>query len=157
METAQPTKYSRSRRPAFDMAAKIFCWPSSRRRFSRDRAPGRATLPVWRCVTASIHVWISAKILQDLLALLLINHEIHALAAVATLDAALGFEEEGLEDLPAGCVAAPADVDQRLLLVRAETFQQLVIQSKEELATAGVALASGAAGELTVDAAGVVP
>src|SRR5688572_7616236 len=70
------------------------------------RPPGGAAPPPlalavatpWR--TASVHVRVGAQVLEDLLALLFIQHQIDALPVVAALDAALGPHEQRLILLP---------------------------------------------------------
>src|SRR5262249_3599429 len=59
---------------------------------------------------------------------------------------------QGMELLPVAVTAGLADFPQGVLLVLAETFEQLVLEREEELRAARVALASGAADELAVDA-----
>src|SRR5437899_1905370 len=99
-----------------------------------------------------VHIRIRAQVLQNFLAVFFVNHQIDALTAVAALDAALGAHKMLSIPLPvrhAGCGANPA---QFLLALGPQPFQELVLQRQEELATTGVALPPGAAGQLPVDA-----
>src|SRR3979490_823637 len=70
-----------------------------------------------RCL--SIHVRVGAQILEDFLAVLLVDHEIDGLAVVATFELALSLHEEGVEALPPRA-AALAALAQRLLFAFAK-------------------------------------
>src|SRR5947209_5237446 len=82
---------------------------------------------------ALIHIRVGAQVLENLLPLLLVEHQIDALAAVAPLNAALGAQEQAGEGLPVAVAAAPSHFGQGELLPRAEAFQQFIIQREEKL------------------------
>src|SRR5262249_45001798 len=70
---------------------------------SAKRQRGASSSPRWRfglVSRPSIDVGVGAQVLEDLLALLLVDHQVDALAVVAALDAALGAQEGGLVLLP---------------------------------------------------------
>src|SRR5262245_48475624 len=99
----------------------------------------------------SIHVGVGPEVLEDLLPLLLMHHQIDARAEVAALDLLLGKVKQPAVAVPVARAAAPAATLQRLLPRRAQALQQLVLQRQEELDAAGVALTAGPAGQLAVD------
>src|SRR5438445_854409 len=69
---------------------------------------------------------------------------------------ALGTAKEMAKALPAPRCSVAAEPLQRRLPTRAERFQKLVFQAQEKLGAARIALSGGAAGELAVDAQGLV-
>src|SRR5439155_3485394 len=105
----------------------------------------------------SIHVRVGAEVLEDLLPLLLVDHQVHAVAAVAALDLALGLAEQRQVTAPVAGAAALTALLQALLPRRPQALQQLVLQAEEELRAAGVALPAGTAHQLAVDAQRLVP
>src|SRR5262249_25970152 len=114
----------------------------------RERPLGASPSPL----VGLIDVRVGPKILENLLPLLLVEHQVHALLVVPLLNAALGPEEQRLVLVPVDVAAAQAALLQRLLPRRAEPFEQLIIQGQEELTASRIPLPAGAAGELAVDA-----
>src|SRR5262245_56606325 len=105
----------------------------------------------------SIDVRIGAEILEDFLAALLVDHQVNAVAAMASLQALLGLDEILVIPLPVAISAALADLFEVLLPVLAEALQQLVLQRQQELTAARIALATAAAEQLAIDAQRLVP
>src|SRR5947209_10145023 len=95
-------------------------------------------------VNGLIDVRIGAQVLENLLPLLLVHHQIDALPAVASLHPPLGLAERPRVSLPIDVAALQAALPQRLLPVRSQPFEQLIIESHVELAAPRVALPPGA-------------
>src|SRR5260370_6199061 len=101
---------------------------------------------------ASINVRIRPQVLQNLLPLLFVDQQINPLPVVPALQSSLRPVEKRQELLPVHRAARPTDFLKLLLLGRSEPFQQLIFQRKEELLTAGVALAGATTREFAVHA-----
>src|SRR5579883_3192103 len=71
---------------------------------------------------ASVHVGVGAQVLEDLLPLLLVDQQVHALAVVPPLRPPLGLEEDRRVPLPVAVAAAAADLLQAVLLRLAEAL-----------------------------------
>src|SRR5438105_344687 len=94
-----------------------------------------------------VHIGIRPQVLEHFLPLLLVKHQIDALAAVTPLDAALGPHEEWLVFLPISPATPLAGLQQGFLAVGPEPLQQLIVKGQKELATSRIALPAGTAGK----------
>src|SRR5262249_2289886 len=75
----------------------------------RSDPPPPALRPRGEGSFASIDVGVGPQLLEDLLALLLVQHQVHARPAVAPSDAALRPDEQRMIPLPVPVAAPPAD------------------------------------------------
>src|SRR5262249_24366594 len=119
---------------------------------SRTKAAARCSGSVGRVgVIRSINVRVGSQILQHLLALLVVVHQVKSLFVVLTLHPLWRGPEERSIERPRPCRAALAERVERHLPPGAEPFQDLILKANIEERRAGVALATGAAGELAVN------
>src|SRR5262245_53092881 len=105
-----------------------------------------------QCEIRSINERIRAQIAQQLLALPFIVHEIEPLAVVLPLGLLLSNHEQLAELIPVPIAPCPSRLLEPLESLRSEGLEDLVLHAEEKLTAAGIALAAGAAEELTVDA-----
>src|SRR5262245_51703733 len=84
-----------------------------------------------------VHIWIGTEILEHLLPVLLVHHEVDTRDVVAVLHLALRLREDVAVGFPVAIAALLAEASPPLLGAGAETFEQLVVQRQEELGAAG--------------------
>src|SRR4029079_7786270 len=103
-----------------------------------------------------VDIRIGAEFLENLLALLLVDHEVHALFVVPAFHAVLGDFEQVVQFLPVLLLAGGADRLELIVPRLAQGFEQFIFQAKKELAASRVPLSAAAAGELAIDTSSVV-
>ncbi len=91
----------------------------------------------------SIHIRVSANVLEHLLTLLVEVLQIETLFVMSPLDTFLGLAEERSISTPVPVATALAKFSQFHLPTGSESFEQLVLQREHELGGTGVALTAG--------------
>src|SRR5262249_20946825 len=113
--------------------------PATSPKRKREELLSSACASGW-CGAGSVHVRVGAEVLEDLLALFLVDHHVHPVAVVALLGTPLRLAEQRQVAVPVLVAAALAAPAQRLLARLAQPLEQFVLQAQEELAAARVAL-----------------
>jgi hypothetical protein len=101
---------------------------------------------------SSIHEGIGTKILENLLPLFLVNHQIDSALVVSAFDAHLSDLELAQIGVPVPAAACLAALHERFLPPRTQRFEQFIFQRQEELGAASISLSAGSANQLAVDA-----